>query len=423
MTNMQNPETGRERFFVSPRLITILILLTCLGALAPAARGASKVWSGNGANNNWNTGANWGGSAPNAGDDLIFPAGALKLVNTNNFSAGTVFSSITFTGTDYAIWGNGLTLTSVNGVRAQNTVFTNTVNVAIQLNTALNFDSTAAGGTLIVAGNIALNGFNLTNNATGTIRLSGAISGTGNVVKNGTGKLSLEGGGSNSYIGTTYANAGTTDLNKVITAIPGDLVVGNGVAAATVRTIIFQDITDAATVTVNKGSTYDLNGLNEAIGGLTLNAGSVTTGVGTLTLLGNLTSLAASTTASISGNLSLGGATRTFAVASGDPSPDLLISATIVDGGGSAGIIKTGQGYMTLSASNAFTGSITADGRLTLQHALALGASGSAANGTVINAGAVLALSGLTITNETLMLNSSGMVSASGTVVWEGRLY
>ena len=63
---------------VSPRLfdsrgfaIALLILMT----FAPRAGAAAKVWDGS-SNGNWGTAANWsGGTAPNAGDDLVFPHG------------------------------------------------------------------------------------------------------------------------------------------------------------------------------------------------------------------------------------------------------------------------------------------------------------------------------------------------------------
>ena len=47
--------------------------------------------------------ANWGGTAPGAGDDLVFPAGAARLANTNDYAAGRAFNSITITGTGYTL--------------------------------------------------------------------------------------------------------------------------------------------------------------------------------------------------------------------------------------------------------------------------------------------------------------------------------
>ena len=38
-----------------------------------------------------------------AGDDLLFPSGAARLSNSNNFPSGTVFHSVTFSGGGYSL--------------------------------------------------------------------------------------------------------------------------------------------------------------------------------------------------------------------------------------------------------------------------------------------------------------------------------
>ena len=64
--------------------------------VGPYVAATVRTWTGGGADNNWTTLANWGGTAPVAGDDLVFPGGAARLSNTNNFGAGTAFNSIRF---------------------------------------------------------------------------------------------------------------------------------------------------------------------------------------------------------------------------------------------------------------------------------------------------------------------------------------
>ena len=76
---------------IGPRSLACVGLMLLLAALTPGARGAVKIWSGGGGNNNWTTGGNWGGTPPSAGDDLVFPAGAARLSNTNDFASGTGF--------------------------------------------------------------------------------------------------------------------------------------------------------------------------------------------------------------------------------------------------------------------------------------------------------------------------------------------
>src|SRR5207302_1976423 len=69
--------------------------------LAPA----TSVWSGASlATSNWNDPVNWVGStAPRAGDDLVFPGGAARLVTTNNFPANVTFHSFTIAGGGYTL--------------------------------------------------------------------------------------------------------------------------------------------------------------------------------------------------------------------------------------------------------------------------------------------------------------------------------
>src|SRR5262249_49360527 len=78
--------------------------------LAPA----TFQWSGAGANSNWSTGANWvGGVAPSptAFADLDFPTlPAGRITSTNNDLLNASFRSITFSGPNYTLAGNPITL-------------------------------------------------------------------------------------------------------------------------------------------------------------------------------------------------------------------------------------------------------------------------------------------------------------------------
>lgn len=51
---------------------------------------AMRTWVGGSLiNSNWNDALNWDGfSVPGTGDALMFPAGAVRLTNHNNLSAG-----------------------------------------------------------------------------------------------------------------------------------------------------------------------------------------------------------------------------------------------------------------------------------------------------------------------------------------------
>ena len=57
---------------------------------------------------NWSMTENWVGNvAPIAGDNLVFPAGAARLDNVNDYPAGTTFGSITVSGSGYKFTNAG----------------------------------------------------------------------------------------------------------------------------------------------------------------------------------------------------------------------------------------------------------------------------------------------------------------------------
>src|SRR5205085_5588729 len=88
-----------------------LRLLALESRLAPAV----AAWDGGGADDRWTTAANWAGDvAPAPGDDLVFPSGAARLANVNDFPAVTTFGHISLNGYNYQITGNTIALT--NGI-------------------------------------------------------------------------------------------------------------------------------------------------------------------------------------------------------------------------------------------------------------------------------------------------------------------
>src|SRR5205823_1307813 len=93
-------------------------------------------------------------------------------------------------------------------------------------------------------------------------------------------------------------------------------------------------------------------------GGLSMTGGTLS---GTaLTLAGNMTATSNSGghSALVNGNLSLGGATRTVTVTHGAATEDLIISAVISNSAGK-GLTKAGNGLLTLSGTNTYTGTTT----------------------------------------------------------------
>ncbi len=171
---------------------------------------ATRTWTGAGGDANWSTAANWGGTAPVAGDDLVFPNGAAQLTNTNDLSAGTSFNSISFTGPvgGYAISGNSIAL--VAGLTADNNT-TNTLSLPILLTASQTF--TISGTRMSFNGTINLDTNTLTfAGATGVAELNAAVSGTGGVSSS---VYVLFVDANASYTGPTTITGGNFSINAV----------------------------------------------------------------------------------------------------------------------------------------------------------------------------------------------------------------
>ena len=148
---------------------------------------ATRIWDGGGLNNNWTNNKNWAGDiAPVAGDDLIFPSNAPDKTTDNNFSADTLFNSITVAG-GYTLRGARVLLGS-GGI-------------------------TSSGSSNIIKHKINLGANRTFNVNTGsTLFVDDDIVGSGGVLKTGGGNLSFR--NNNSYSGLTDIQAGILFIEK-----------------------------------------------------------------------------------------------------------------------------------------------------------------------------------------------------------------
>src|SRR5205085_1099627 len=141
---------------------------------------ATRVWDGGSPlTSNWTAAANWVGDvAPVPGvDDLEFPGVAARKTNTNDF-VGATFLGIAFTGSNYALGGQPLTL------GGNLTTSPGAVSDSINLNLTLNADRTfqlGAGSALTINGVIgdnfgsdSLGAWGFTKTGPGTLVLRGA---------------------------------------------------------------------------------------------------------------------------------------------------------------------------------------------------------------------------------------------------------
>jgi len=425
----------------------ICLSFLVLTALLPSAHGVSRFWTGN-VNGNFSTAGNWlGNVAPVAGDDLVFQTGVTQLLVTNNFSPNRAFNTVLFQGSNYVVRGNAILVT--NGIDSVNPAGTNHIDADVDVRASQPWEAQGPLAVLDINGDITLNANTLTVRAnTGDFLFSGIVSGTGNLVKTNVGTLRMDGLGHNTYSGFTRFDGGVLELDKFglvsitplvfsnFTAIPGDLTIGDGnglVGTDVLRLFADDQIADTSDVTVKNSGLFDLNDNSDRIGSLTMQGGTVDSGTGTLILGGNLSTVADPNTALINGHLSLGGASRTFSVASGPAVADLRINAFISSDTtalfATAGFTKTGGGSLFLAGTNIYNGVTTInDGQVVLLTDRALGATLTplgASAGTVVNGSGNLFLSAVQVTNEDLTINSAnpgGAFNASGASVWTGDI-
>jgi autotransporter-associated beta strand protein len=202
------------------------------------------TWSGTDAakptdpNDNWSDPLNWvGGSAPVAGDTIIFPASPTGgILTSNNDITGTTFYSLDIQASGYTITGDAIVL--AGQIDSSQGSSSSTVSLPITFNPG-------AGTTTV-------------DNSGATLLLSGVVTATSGLNKQGQGTLSLE------------ANDGT--LPAIVNA--GTLLVDGAIGD----------------VTANTGSTIGGKGTVGAVTtvGATLSPGDSSTATGILTDNGNL---------------------------------------------------------------------------------------------------------------------------------------
>jgi hypothetical protein len=83
--------------------VVVMVMMMVVGC----AEAVTRTWTG-ASGTEWSDAGNWGGTAPAAGDDLVFPRGAMHTNNHNDYPPGTTFASITAGG--YTIGGNAIVL-------------------------------------------------------------------------------------------------------------------------------------------------------------------------------------------------------------------------------------------------------------------------------------------------------------------------
>ncbi|MFZ4961142.1 fibronectin-binding autotransporter adhesin ShdA [Salmonella enterica subsp. enterica serovar Enteritidis] len=270
----------------------------------------------------------------------------------------------------------------------------------------LSGDNSYSGGTTIIGGTLTADHADLL--GTGAVANSGVLqvgegelentlSGSGSLVKTGTGELTLS--GDNSYSG------GTTIIGGTLTADHADLL-GTGAVA------------NSGVLQVGEG---ELENTLSGSGSL------VKTGTGDLTLSGDnsysggTTIIGGTLTADHADSLGTGAVANSGVLQVGEGELENTLS-------GSGSLVKTGTGELTLSGDNSYSGGTTIiGGTLTADHADSLG-TGAVANSGVLQVGEgelenTLSGSGSLVKTGTGELTLSGDNSYSGdTTIADGTL-
>ncbi|EAN1274798.1 fibronectin-binding autotransporter adhesin ShdA [Salmonella enterica] len=347
------------------------------------------------------------------GEGQIVKSGSDELIVTgdNTYSGGTTISGGTLTADHADSLGTGAVANSgvlqVGEGELENTlsgsgslVKTGTGELTLSGDNTYSGGTTITGGTLTADHADSLGSGDIDNSGVlkvGEGDLENTLSGSGSLVKTGTGELTLSGG--NDYSG------GTTIIGGTLTADHADSL-GTGAVA------------NSGVLQVGEG---ELENTLSGSGSL------VKTGTGELTLSG--------------GNDYSGGTTIIGGTLTADHA-DLLGTGAVANSGvlqvgegelentlsGSGSLVKTGTGELTLSGDNSYSGGTTIiGGTLTADHADSLG-TGAVANSGVLQVGEgelenTLSGSGSLVKTGTGELTLSGDNSYSGdTTIADGTL-
>ncbi len=189
---------------------------------------------------------------------------------TSGGALSLYFASGTNTFSTYATTLNGAGVSGVNGA-LRSTGGNNTWPGGITLasSSRINADASGAAGSLNLSGAVTLASNTLTIGGIASgVTISGKISGTGVLAKDGTNTLSLS-NATNDYSGGTVLTAGTISLANNSVLGSGDLTFGSGATTCTIDvtdntsrsgTIKVVEASTAGVIYVADGKTFTLNG-------------------------------------------------------------------------------------------------------------------------------------------------------------------
>ncbi len=199
--------------------VSALLTAVCMFALASSigpARAADFTWNGGGADDNWTTGANWGGTAPaGVSSDSLFFGGTTRLTPVvDSLDPWTVNKIIFNSGAGaFGITGNPITFGGTGGeVMRNNSAATQTIVNDLNWKGQV----TAQSGDIVLNGDITLNGGMLVRGSN-DVTLAGKISGGNGISRTDPGVLTLT-NDANDFTGNVSVSHGVLSVGSIADA-------------------------------------------------------------------------------------------------------------------------------------------------------------------------------------------------------------